>query len=214
MKARLALGSLAAVVAVLVLAQLVLPGIAENRLRDQYGQFGTLTEVEVAAFPALKLLLGRADRVRLHYAEARLAGGSLADLVDDARRTGELDARADRMVIGTLVVRDGLIRKDDGGLHAEAAVTDADLDAAFPADLGLRAVGSDADGLVLEARALGLAVRARLAPRDGALIIAPDGLLGGLATVTVFEDPRVRVTSVGARERPGGLVLTAEGELV
>jgi hypothetical protein len=42
--------------------------------------------------------------------------------------------------------------------------------------------------LVLQASAGPVNVRARLSARDGRLVIAPDGLLGGLAALTVFED--------------------------
>ncbi|CAN5471320.1 hypothetical protein BH20ACT18_BH20ACT18_13060 [soil metagenome] len=62
-------------------------------------------------------------------------------------------------------------------------------------------------------RSVGL--KARLAVRDGGIVIAPEGvpLLGGLLTLTVFRDPRVRVDSVGTRAAPGGFVVTARGGL-
>jgi hypothetical protein len=49
---------------------------------------------------------------------------------------------------------------------------------------------------------------------EGAITVAPENIpFGALATFTVFEDPRVRVTSVGATTRPGGYGLTAAGRL-
>jgi hypothetical protein len=56
-------------------------------------------------------------------------------------------------------------------------------------------------------------VRARLTARDGALVVAPEGLLGGLGTLTVFRDSRVKVTQVGSRPGSDGFTLTAAGRL-
>ena len=55
--------------------------------------------------------------------------------------------------------------------------------------------------------------QARLSADDGALRIAPEGLLGALGSLTIFEDPRVIVEGVGARPRDGGFTLTATGRL-
>jgi hypothetical protein len=79
--------------------------------------------------------------------------------------------------------------------------------------VGLTPVAAGDGQLVLEAVAGPLSVRARLSARDGALVIAPDGLLGGFASLTVFSDRRVRVTGVGARSRADGFTVTATGAL-
>ena len=88
-------------------------------------------------------------------------------------------------------------------MRAQAAVSDADLAAALPRGTGLRPIQVGGGELVLEASAgvLGFraAVRARLSARDGALVIAPDGLLGAIGSLTLFADPRVQVTGVDAR---------------
>jgi hypothetical protein len=70
---------------------------------------------------------------------------------------------------------------------------------------------------VLEAGAavLGLraVVRTRLTAREGRLVIAGEGPLARLGTLTVYDDPRVQVTSVGARAVPGGFTLAAAARL-
>ena len=58
-----------------------------------------------------------------------------------------------------------------------------------------------------------LSARARLTARDGALVVAPEGLLGGLGSLTVFRDSRVEVTEVGSRVGDGGFTLTAAGRI-
>lgn len=56
------LGVVALVVAVVVLgvAQLVLPGIAAQRIRSQLDRYGHVRSVSVSAFPAIELLWHRA----------------------------------------------------------------------------------------------------------------------------------------------------------
>jgi hypothetical protein len=204
----LLLGSAVFVAALLLAAQVLLPGYAEDRLRDDLT--GEVRRVEVQAFPALKLLFGRADRVELEMGEVRTGQRDLADLLARTADTDELDARAAVIRVGPFVARDARMRKRGDALHGEAGVTSAELTAALPAEIGLQPVESEGGQLVLEATAGPLSVRARLSAKDGRLVIAPDGLLGGFASLTVFSDPRVRVGGVGARPRPDGFTLTAD----
>ena len=92
-------------------------------------------------------------------------------------------------------------------------MTQGDLAAALPPAVGLQPVAAGDGQLVLEVAAGPISARARLSARDGALVIAPDGLLGGFASLTVFSDRRVRVTGVGARSRADGFTVTATGAL-
>ena len=78
-------------------------------------------------------------------------------------------------------------------------MSEAELAAALPAQLRLRPVEDPAGELVLEGAVGPITARARLTARDGALVVAPEGLLGGLGSLTVFKDSRVQVTDVGAR---------------
>lgn len=216
MRPRLIAAAVAVPVAAVVAAQLVLPGIAEQRLRDDLSPSGEVRSVDISAFPAVKLLFGRADRVDVKMGDARAGSGRIAELVARTSRTGELRASADSVAIGPLLVRDVRLVKEAGRLSSEASITNADLTAALPA-VGLRPVSAGGGELVLEATAplfgQTIAVRMRLSARDGALVIAPDGLLASIGSLTVFRDPRVQVTSVGARERADGFTVTAEGRL-
>lgn len=207
------LGAAVFVAAVLFASQVLLPRVAESRLRDELSRTGTVTSVSVHAFPALKLLFQRADSVRVRMSRARFGSGDLADELASTSRTGSLDARADEVTLGPLVVRDVRLVKKGEALTGSASLTEADLSSALPVSLGLHPVSSEGGALVLEADVGPVAVRARLSASDGALIIAPDGLLGGFASVTVFSDPRVRVTGVGARSSPGGFTVVAHARL-
>jgi hypothetical protein len=212
---RVALGMLAG--AGVVATQLLLPRIAARRLAEDLRRSGDVDLVRVRAMPALKLLFDRADSVEIRMSEARAGTGRIADLLDDARGAERLDAQAALLRVGPLTARDLRVSKHGDAVRAQAAVSDADLAAALPPGTGLRAIGVGGGELVLEASAgvLGFraAVRARLSARDGALVIAPDGLLGAIGSLTLFADPRVQVTGVDARRASGGFVLAAHGRL-
>lgn len=212
MRVRVAAG-VAFLVLLFVASELAMPRLAERRLRGELETNGDVRSVDVEAFPAVKLLFDRADRVAVRMASSRMGGDRIADLLADTRSADELDARIDVVRVGPLVLREVKLAKDGDRLHSEAALTQADLRSALPAELGLRPVETGGDGLVVEVSAAGLAVRARLSARDGALVIAPDGLLSAVATLTLFRDPRVAVTAVGARPTPDGFTVTADGRL-
>jgi hypothetical protein len=200
-------------VVALVVSQLVLPRLAENKVRDELEGSARVESVQVHAFPALKLLFGHADRVDVRVGTAKAGSNRLAELLASTHRTDELRATVRSLDLGPVVLRDLRLRKDGPKLDGEAGVTERDLAAALPPSVGLRPVEASDGQLVLEADAGPLAVRARLSARDGALVIAPDGLLGGFAALTLFNDKRVNVTGVGARPRADGFTLTATGVL-
>ena len=83
------------VAALLVLSQLLLPGIAARRLRDQLSRSGQVTAVEVHAFPALKLLWRHADRVVIRMQSyATSSSGELGTNLNQIGGVGSLDASA------------------------------------------------------------------------------------------------------------------------
>ena len=210
---RAALALLGLLVAALVGGQFVLPRVAERRISDSLAATGDVRRVSVEALPAVKLLFKRADRVEIDMAEARAGTGRLAQLLRRTSGARELDARVDLVRVGPLQLRGVALRKNHDRLSGEATVSDADLAAALPRQLALRPVEDPAGELVLEAAAGLLSVRARLSAREGALVIAPEGLLGGLGSLTVFSDSRVQVEDVGSKLGADGFTMTAAGRL-
>jgi hypothetical protein len=210
---RAALALLGLLAAALVGSQLALPRVAERRISQDLASNGEVRRVSVEAVPAFKLLFKRADRVEIEMSEARAGAGKLAQLLRRTAGARELDARVDRVQVGPLELRRVALHKDHNHLSGEATLSDADLAAALPSRLALRPVEDPAGELVLEASAGLLTVRARLSARDGALVIAPEGLLGGLGSLTVFRDSRVHVSGVGSKLGADGFTLTAAGRL-
>jgi hypothetical protein len=208
----------AAVVILLAIAQLTLPTIAEHRLRDRLEPTGKVERVEVHAFPAIELLWDHADRVVVRMGTARPGPGRLADLLAQTADTDELDGRADGLRVLTLQLRDVRLRKRGADLTGSASVTETALRAALPPQLSVRPIAAGAGAVVFQGTAdiLGSRVSARAvaSARDGRLVLAPEVPFGGLLTLTLFSDPRVRVTGIGARARPGGgFTFTARGRV-
>jgi hypothetical protein len=215
-------GRVAAVVAgtalaLLVAAQLLLPGIAERRLRHRLERTATVDSVSVRAFPAVKLLWHRADDVTVRLDEIGAPQGRFADLLAQTRDAGTVDASAREQRILTLRLRDSRLRKRGDELRLASTVTDGDLRAALPPGLSVRPVASGQGALVFEggAELLGrrFAGQVVVAAREGRLLLAPRVPFGGLLAVTLFADPRIEVLGVAARRRPGGFTFTARARL-
>jgi hypothetical protein len=209
------------VVAVLVLVfgvgQLVLPGIAAHRIRSQLGRYGEVRSVSVSAFPAVTLLWHHADSVSLDLASFHGDGATLTQRLDQLGDAGTVHAAVTRATVGLLTVRDAHLVKHGSSLIATARVTDADLRAALPIVRSVTPVAGGDGGLTLRGTAdvLGQAVTADFSVRvlDGRIVVSPDLPLGGIATLTAFSDPGVRVTGVTAARAPGGFTVRATGTL-
>jgi hypothetical protein len=216
---RLALmGTLVAVIAALAVAQLVLPGIAAQRLRAQLARSGQVISVQVSAFPAVELLWHRADSVTIRLRSYRAAtGASLGGALAQSGDVGSLTASAGVVRAGLLTLRDATLVKRGGALRASATVAQADLRAAVPLLQSVTPIASGDGTLTLRGTAslLGISasVDATLSIVHGALVVAPDVPFGGLAAVSVFSDPRIAVQSVAASAISGGFELRGTAQL-
>jgi hypothetical protein len=203
--AALGLGTL--VVFVLVVAQLVLPGIAAQHLRDQLSRSGQVLSVEVRAFPAIKLLWHRADTVVVRLGDYRPKPGKLGSALDHAGDVGTLTASAREVEYGLLTLHDATLRKQGDRLIGTATVHDTDLRAAIPILSSVTPVASEDGRLTLQGTLStgGLSLDATVTAQDGNLMVVPDvPLIGGLFTLKLFSDPHVKVQSVSATPVPGG----------
>ncbi len=205
------------VLLILVVAQLLLPGIAAQELRNNLAQSGTVLEVEVSSFPAIKLLWHRADRVVVRMGRYRAAVSDLGDTLAGAVDAHSLDASAGELDLGPLTLRDATLRKRGGELTGSATVTQANLRSTVFFLDNVEPIASANGRLTLRGTAsfLGLkaTVDATVAAQDGALVVAPNVPFGGIATLTLFSNPHVRVQSVGATSVPGGFRVSADAKV-
>lgn len=208
-------------VVALIAAQLLLPGVAENRLKSDLETQGSDVTVSVKAFPAVKLLFGRADDVTIDVANLRPDetgedGDSLSDLLAETKKTKKLDVHVNVLEDKLLRIEDVRLTKDGDNLTAVVKLRKSDVDEALPAELelvdrdvpnGLAVAGStDVFGEQIEAEAN------IYADDDGTLVLEPsDELLGDLVSVPIFEDDRVAVDSMSAKNSGDGYEVTARG---
>ena len=215
--ARIAIAAVAGVLVLLLASQLFLPWLAERRLRDRLDDNGVVESVDVHSFPALELLGGKADRTTIRMRDGHAGPGRFADLVARTKNTDKLDATVDGARILTLRLRQLKLRKRGRDIQGTATVTDAELRAALPGGFDVRPVASGDGVLVFEGTAniLGRSFtgQAVVAARNGKVLLAPNVLFGGFLSLTIFEDPRIEVLDVGARQRPDGFTLTARARL-
>ena len=203
------------VLLVLVVAQLLLPGIAAQELRDDLEQSGTVLEVKVSAFPAIKLLWHKADSVVVRMGRYRSGASHLGGTLGRAADADSLDASAQELDVGPLTLRNATLRKRGTELTGSATVTEADLRSAVFFLDNVEPVASGNGRLTLRGTASFLGLRttvdATVAAKDGDLVVAPDVPLGGIAAITLFDNPHVQVKSVSATNVPGGFTVSAHG---
>jgi hypothetical protein len=206
-----------AILVVLVVAQLVLPGIAAQRLRDRLARSGTVLKVEVDAFPAIELLWHQADRVVVRMASYRSNTAQLSSTLSQVGDAGSVEASAGRLVAGLLTLRNARLEKHGNQLTGSATVTESDLRSSFPVLVGVQPVASSGGQVTLQGTAtlfgVTVTVDATVRPQNGSLVVSPDGLFGGLATITLFSNPAIAVDGVGAAATPDGFALSAHARL-
>jgi hypothetical protein len=148
----------------------------------------------------------------------RSGAGSLGGTLAQAADVGTLDASVEELDSGALTLRNATLHKRGNELTAAATVTEADLRAAVPFLQGVQPVASGDGRLTLRGTAslLGLraSVNATVSAENGALVVAPDVPFGGIATITLFDNPHVRVQSVGAVALPGAFRISARATLL
>lgn len=202
-----ALAGAAVVVGVLVVAQLVLPGIAAQNVRDRLSRSGRVLEVRISAFPAIELLWHRADSVVVRMASYRAAPTHLAGTLHQVADVGSLHASAQVFQDGLLTLHDASLVKQDGRLTGSAVVDESDLRRAVPVLSSVTPAASGNGRLVLRGTIFGISLDATVQTEGGSLVLTPDVPFGGFATVTLFSDSQIRVTGVSASPAPGGFTV-------
>ena len=208
----------ALVLVVLVVAQLVLPGIAARRVRSQLHGHGSVRSVSVHAFPAIELLWHHADSVTISMRSWSASPGRLDGQLGQLGDVGTLRASVGVVRVGALTVHRVSLVCTGGRIVGRGTVREADLRRAVSFLRSVVPVTSSDGKLVLRGTAsvlglIGGSVDATVRARSGALIVSPDVPLGGLATVTVFSAPAVRVTGISAATVGGGFVARVTGRL-
>jgi len=200
-----------------VLGQVLLPGIAADRIRDSLEAHATGVRVSVSADPGLELLLGHADTVTVHIDQLypRQAHGRIHSLFARVGETDNLDASIREAFVGGLAIDDIHLTKHGSLLLGRATVTTVAIDAALPLHLRIADRNPNASTLLLSGRVdiFGhkLGGTASVKAERGQLVIAPANPLLAFLHATIFDDPHVQVETISARAVPGGYTFVASG---
>ena len=195
-------GAVAAVLLVLVLAQILLPKIAASTISSKLRRYGRVQSVSVSAWPAITLLWKSADSVKVRMQTFVVSTHEAANLVSEARDSDELQFSATTAKVGPLGLERVTLSKHGDKLGAEGVASAADVSAALPRGVSLALVRSE--GGELEVRASGglfgvsASIDAIAGPQEGRLVARPVGVLLSGFQLTLFADPRVHVEGVGA----------------
>jgi hypothetical protein len=211
---RIAAGLLGALVLVLVLAQVFLPSIAASRVRSRVGKYGTVKSVTVKAWPAVKLLWGHADSVRVTAGSLQLSPAQTVKLLGEARGVKSMILTAESVKEGPLRLQDASFQKHGDALVAQASTTQADVREALGTlggGIEVRLLSSH-DGQVEVSASGGLfgvkaSIDAVARAQEGKLVVRPLGFLLEGLKLTLIDNPRVYVEGVSATatQVPGGV---------
>jgi hypothetical protein len=201
---RIAAAAAAGVLALLVLAQLLLPWIAERVVSGRVGRYGHVQEVSVSAWPAVQLLWGSADSVHVKAGALALSPSQAAALLAQARGSTNVDAEAASVRLGTLALRQVRLTKRGSQLQAQALADGAAVTAALGTGVHARLLRSTGGEVLVRVSGLALVgpggtIDARARASRGRLLVEP--LSGGRplgAHLVLFSDPRIAVQSVSA----------------
>ncbi len=186
----------------LVLAQLILPGLAASRISSRIARYGKVEHVSVSAWPAVKLLWGDADSVDVSAASLALSPARASALLWESRGVARMDISAQSVKVGPLALEGVSLRKRGSQLSGAGSTTAAQASAALPAGVSATLLASR-EGAVEVRVAGGLfgistSITARAEAREGRLVVHPVGFLLEGLQLTLLEDPHVHAESIAA----------------
>jgi hypothetical protein len=207
----------ATIAIVLVGGQFVAPSIATRVLRQRLAKDGKLLSAHLSAFPWVQLLWQHADRVSATMADYNATPGQIESMVHQTDGIGEVDVSIGVVHTGLLTLHAVRFTKRGDELVGVGTLELSDLQAALPVVRSLTPVPESNGQVLLRGTASVLGVQTSvdvvIAARGGKLVVAPSGLLGAFATVTLYDDPEIRVQSVTATTVPGGLRFVTRGKV-
>jgi hypothetical protein len=201
---RLLLALAASALVLLGLAQLVLPRIAASTISSRVGRYGKVQSVSVTAWPAVELLWGSADSVRIRIRSLALAPAQAATLLAEASGVARMDVTAANVRFGSLALLDATLSKRGARLSGAATIEQAGVRAALPEGFSVRLLRSEAGRVEVRASGglfgVGGSLDAVALAERGRLVVHPLGFLLEGLQLTLFADRHVYVEAVAARE--------------
>ncbi len=197
--------------------QLVLPPLAAHIVRDRLARDGRVLSVSVSAFPAIELVFGQADTVKVRMATYRASESEIASRIGQAADVSNLSVTINRVTSGLLTVDSVRVTKHGGRLTGTGVITEAVLRSAVPFLSSVTPVGSSHGELTLRGTAnvpfLGaVSADATVGASDGKVVVSGVGLFSAFR-LTVFANPKIDVESLSGGTAPHGIALSATWRL-
>jgi hypothetical protein len=195
-------------VLVLVLAQLLLPVIAEKVAKDRLSKYGTVKSVSVSAFPAVELLWGKADSASVHAGSLKVSASQFSQIIKqvwEARGVTNATMTAEQVTVGAtgllahgVTASDVHAQKRGSQVSVSATITQQQLEEALPSGFQVKLLESGGGQVRVQVSG-GLfgeqaAISAFIKPSGGRLVAEPQGL--SFATLTLLSAPHLKVQSV------------------
>jgi hypothetical protein len=171
----------AAIVLLLVLCQLFLPGIGEDAIEDRLTENGGVADVSLSAVPAARLLWGDGDRLEISATGLDLDVADDPVVLDDLDRFGEVSVVLSDSQAGPFRVESFVLSREGGGeysLESRSTTSAAEL-ARFGAE-SADLPGSSIVGTILELTGVGgqdipIDLDMKLASEDGRIRVTEGG---------------------------------------
>jgi hypothetical protein len=183
-----------------ITTELTLPSIAENRIRHELAAVGTVTDVEIATSPAVRLLFGDLDSAAIRMSSATLdAAVTDPKLLDRASEVDVLDARIDTLRAGPFDARSVVLKKRGQALDARAILDVDQIESLLPgAQLTVE------DGMLLLSLSelplplpLPGPIRLQIGLENGMVVARPLGAVSALLpTQALLDRPELTVTAL------------------
>jgi hypothetical protein len=144
---RIALGTAAAVVAALGLAQLLLPGLAAQGVRDELDRYGVVKSATVSAFPAIELLWGCGQSASVSAENLDMGFSQAGELLWKARQVKRIDMIAESMRLGSITMHSVRTEKRGTALYIQGTAGPADFSRAAPGGMEVLSLESVPGGV-------------------------------------------------------------------
>ncbi|HWX46284.1 MAG TPA: hypothetical protein VNY52_13315 [Solirubrobacteraceae bacterium] len=191
---RIALGAAGAIVAVLILAQLLLPSLAVRRVRDELARYGVVRSATVSAFPAIQLLWGNAQSATIRAGNLNMGLSQASELLWKARGVNRVDMSSESMRLGSVTMHGVHMHKQGSSLYIQGSATN--FQGLVPGGVEVQPLEKVPGGV--KVRVSGnlfgaqTSTEAVLGAQEGSLVAQPQGIpFAGYVKETMFSDPHI-----------------------
>lgn len=222
---RIAIGVVLGVVALLVLAQLFLPSIAAQKVKEKVEKYGVVESASVKAFPAIELLWGHADSATVHIKRIAVTPTQAVNLLEETKNVAKLDMYMKSLKInvpassgggeaGAISIKAVTVHKNGSSIGAQAMIEASQLSKALPGGFEATPIANKGSKFELALKGGFLAGGTQDAVVDGhegKIVVEPSGQPS--ETLVIFSDKRVSVGAIHASVHPPTTTLTLSAQL-